>query len=72
MSEPLSYAFGYSGMAYLNQKKYAEATDMTRKAVFRAQQGNFPEILYYWQWQSGKIFNAIGETKIQFRHIGMP
>jgi len=53
----LSYAYGYMGRLYEDQKRYSEALRLTNKAIFHAQRGNFSEILYVWQWQSGRILN---------------
>jgi len=36
---------------------------LTRKAIFSAQQGYFPEILYRWQWQLGRLFARQGDTE---------
>ena len=47
-----SYAWGYLGALYEQQRRYAEALDLTRRAVFAAQQRHLPESLYRWQWQS--------------------
>ncbi|MCP4350701.1 MAG: CHAT domain-containing protein [Desulfobacterales bacterium] len=54
----ISYAHGYMGQLYEREKKYQEAIKLTRSAIFYAQQGNFPQTLYLWQWQSGRIFKA--------------
>ncbi|MBF0451099.1 MAG: CHAT domain-containing protein [Candidatus Magnetomorum sp.] len=51
----LSYAYGQMGKLYENRKRHSEALQLTNKAIFHAQRGNFPEILYLWQWQSGRI-----------------
>ena len=52
----LSSAYGYLGQLYEDEKRYAEAMNLTRKAVFFAQQGKYPQILYLWQWQIGRLF----------------
>jgi len=59
----LSYAYGYLGSLYENTKQYKEARSMTRKAIFYAMQGNHPEILYLWEWQSARIFKTNGDIK---------
>ncbi|MBF0450512.1 MAG: CHAT domain-containing protein [Candidatus Magnetomorum sp.] len=51
------------GLMYEINGQYKEALTQTRKAIFLAQQGTFPEILYLWQWQAGRIFKAIGDEK---------
>ncbi|KPA10137.1 secreted protein containing Filamentous hemagglutinin [Candidatus Magnetomorum sp. HK-1] len=48
------------GLMYEINGQYEEAIKQTRKAIFLAQQGTFPEILYLWQWQAGRIFKAMG------------
>ena len=54
----LSYAYGYLGQLYEQEKQYAQAIRLTRSAIFSAQQGYHPELSYLWQWQSGRIFKA--------------
>lgn len=50
-----SYAYGYLGTLYEDEKRYPEALRLTRKAVFAAQQAGAPESLYRWHWQAGRI-----------------
>jgi CHAT domain-containing protein len=57
----LAYSHGYLGQVYESEGRYQEALTLTRKAIFAAQQGYFPEILYLWQWQLGRVFEAVGE-----------
>lgn len=57
-----SYAFGYIGKLYEGEKRYHEALQLTRSALFRAQQANAPETLYLWQWQTGRLLKAQGKT----------
>lgn len=56
-----AYACGYMGQLYEEEGRYEEALRLTRRALFFAQQGNFPQILYLWQWQLGRLFKAKGE-----------
>ncbi|MDM8516876.1 CHAT domain-containing protein [Desulfobacterales bacterium HSG16] len=51
----LSCAYGYLGQCHEEQQRYADALKTTRKAIFFAEQGDFPEILYRWQWQMGRL-----------------
>ncbi|MDM8518332.1 CHAT domain-containing protein, partial [Desulfobacterales bacterium HSG16] len=51
----ISYAYGYLGQHYEKQQQYVDALKMTRKAIFYASLGDFPEILYRWQWQKGRL-----------------
>jgi CHAT domain-containing protein/Tfp pilus assembly protein PilF len=55
-----SYAWGYLGGLYETERRYTEALDLTRKAVFAAQQANAPEALYRWQWQGGRLLRMLG------------
>ncbi len=34
-----------------------------RRAIFYAQQGYYPEILYLWQWQMGKLLTVAGSIE---------
>jgi CHAT domain-containing protein len=54
----LSYACGYEGELYEDEKKYDEALPLTRKALVLAQELNSPDVLYRWQWQSGRLLHA--------------
>ncbi|MDM8536894.1 CHAT domain-containing protein [Desulfobacterales bacterium HSG17] len=56
-------ASGYLGQIFELKSNLPKALALSRKAVFFAQQGNSPEILYYWQRQMGRIFNTLGKTK---------
>lgn len=51
----LSYALGYMGGIYEQQGRRAEAIELTRRALFSAQQVGAPEAIYLWQWQLGRI-----------------
>ena len=55
-----SYALGYLGGLYEEERRHSEALDLTRRAVFDAQQVNAPESLYRWQWQAGRLLRALG------------
>ncbi|MEE9147696.1 MAG: CHAT domain-containing protein [Candidatus Tectomicrobia bacterium] len=57
-----SYAWGYLGRLYEGEHRYQEALQLTRRAVFAAQQVYAPEALYRWQWQTGRLLNALGNT----------
>lgn len=57
----LSYACGYMGELYESEGRYSEALKLTRRAIFFAQQGDFSDILYLWQWQAGSHFKAQGK-----------
>jgi len=59
----LSCAYGYMARLYESEGRETEALALTRKAIFLAQQGDFPEILYLWQWQTGRLFKARKDTE---------
>jgi CHAT domain-containing protein len=54
----LSYALGYEGKLYEDEKKFDEALTLTRKAVLLAQELSSPDALYRWQWQTGRLLRA--------------
>ncbi|MEN8130296.1 MAG: CHAT domain-containing protein, partial [Pseudomonadota bacterium] len=56
-----SYALGYLGHLYEYTQRLDDALDLTRRAAFIAQQIDAPEILYLWQWQTGRILDAKGD-----------
>jgi CHAT domain-containing protein/Tfp pilus assembly protein PilF len=57
-----SYAWGYLGKLYEDERRYQEALQLTRRATFAAQQINAPESLYRWEWQTGRLLTKIGTT----------
>ncbi|MEZ4525286.1 MAG: CHAT domain-containing protein [Desulfobacterales bacterium] len=59
----ISWAYGLMGQYCAQKKQYAEALSHTRKAVFAANQGDYPEILYLWQRQLGKLFHETGDRE---------
>jgi tetratricopeptide (TPR) repeat protein len=56
----LSYAWGHLGKLYEEEQRYDEALQLTRQALFAAQQVQAPEALYRWQWQTGRLLKALG------------
>jgi CHAT domain-containing protein len=56
----LSYAWGHLGKLYEKERRYDEALQLTRQALFVAQQVQAPEALYRWQWQTGRLLKALG------------
>jgi CHAT domain-containing protein len=50
-------------MLYEDERRHAEALDLTRQAVLLAQQANAPESLYRWQWQAGRLLHALGRPE---------
>jgi CHAT domain-containing protein len=57
----LSYAWGYLGRLYEEEQRYAEALQLTRRAIHAVQAVHAPESLYLWHWQSGRLLRALGE-----------
>jgi len=51
-----SYTKGFLGQIYEQQQRYQEALQLTRQAIFFAQ--NFPDILYFWEWQQARLLQA--------------
>ena len=58
-----SYALGYSGQLYEQDKQFDQALSLTRRAIFEAQQAQMPEALYRWEWQTGRLLKAQGEVE---------
>ncbi|MEW6298186.1 MAG: CHAT domain-containing protein [Thermodesulfobacteriota bacterium] len=56
-----SYAWGYLGALYEEERRYQEALRLTQRAVFAAQQADAPESLYLWHWQTGRVLAALHE-----------
>jgi len=66
-----SYAWGYLGKLYEDEQKYQEALQLTREAIFAAQQVNAPESLYRWHWQAGRLLtrlDRVDEAIPAYRH----
>jgi filamentous hemagglutinin family protein len=59
----LSCAYGYLGRLYEAEGRYEDAMRLTRNAIFLAQQGYRPEILYRWQWQAGRLFKSMNDIE---------
>lgn len=57
----LAYAWGTLAALYEDQRRFADALSLTRRAVFAAQQA--PDSLYRWQWQLGRLLAAVGERE---------
>jgi CHAT domain-containing protein len=55
-----SYATGYLGALYEDAGRYPEALQLTREAMFDAQQAQAPESLYRWQWQVARVHRKMG------------
>ena len=62
-SRSRTYALGYLGQLYEQDKQLDQALAITRRAAFVAQQAQMPEALYRWEWQTGRLLDAQGETR---------
>lgn len=62
-----SYALGYIGSLYEDEKRWEPALKYTRKAALTAQSAGSDASLYQWQWQSGRILRALGRTEDALR-----
>ena len=58
-----SYALGYMGELYQRQARFEEAFALTGRAEFIAQEASWPELVYRWQWQKGRILASQGNLK---------
>ncbi len=58
-----SFAWGYLGKLYEDERRYAEALDVTQQAILMGQQAAAPEALYRWQWQAGRLLKGLGRPK---------
>lgn len=59
----VAYARGHLGQLYAQEQRLPEALQLTRQAIFAAQQAYAPEILYRWQWQSARLLKAQGDLR---------
>lgn len=57
----LSLSHGYMARLYESEHRYSEAMRLTQKAMFYSRQGNHPECVYLWQWQTGRLHKAGGD-----------
>ena len=55
-----SYALGVLGELYETEGRVSDALELTRRATFIAQQLNAAELLYRWEWQTGRLLKAQG------------
>jgi CHAT domain-containing protein len=57
-----TYALGYLGQLYEDDKQLDAALSFSRRAAFAAQEAEMPEALYRWEWQSGRLLKAQGKA----------
>jgi len=55
-----AWALGYLGEIHEGQEELEAALDLTRRALFLAQEARAAESLYRWHWQTGRILAAEG------------
>ncbi|GAP98751.1 CHAT domain-containing protein [Leptolyngbya sp. NIES-2104] len=58
-----SYAIGRLAHLYEQTKQWQEAQQLTQRALKISEQINAPDILYQWQWQSGRLWNKLGDRQ---------
>ncbi|ABC30128.1 uncharacterized protein conserved in bacteria [Hahella chejuensis KCTC 2396] len=57
-----SYALGYIGQLYEQERRVEEALDYTRRALFAAQEVGAEESLYLWQWRMALLLRQSGDS----------
>ena len=63
-----SYILGLKGQIKEENRDWSNAQADTQKALLIAQNLNAPEIVYLWQWQLGRIKQAMGERQNAIAH----
>jgi CHAT domain-containing protein/tetratricopeptide (TPR) repeat protein len=58
----VSYAQGYLGALYEDERRYDEALLLSGEAILAAQQASAPESLHRWQWQSARLHRKMGNA----------
>ena len=59
----VSYGWGHLGRLYEEEGQNQQALELTRRAIKAAQEGNAPDALYQWEWQTGRLMNKMGKTE---------
>ena len=59
----MALASGALGHYYEQQQQYNLAWSWTKIALVAAQQAQTPDLLYQWDWQAARIYNATGKTE---------
>ncbi|MDM8561604.1 CHAT domain-containing protein [Candidatus Parabeggiatoa sp. HSG14] len=62
----MAYAKGFLGQVYERKQRYQEALQLTRQAIFLAQDD--PSILYLWEWQQGHLLQTLSEKSCNIRN----
>jgi CHAT domain-containing protein len=58
----VSYGWGYLGRLYEEEGQDQQALELTRRAIQAAREGNAPDALYQWEWQTGRLLSRMGKT----------
>ncbi len=58
-----SFALGHLGGLYEGERRFDEALQLTRKAIFLAQRVGAPESLYRWQWQAARLLRQVATVE---------
>ena len=58
-----SFAWGYMGKLYEDERRYADALGVTQNAILMGRQAAAPEALYRWHWQAGRVLKALERPK---------
>ncbi len=66
-----SYALGQLAHTYEQLQQWQEALEVNQKAIIIAEQFNALDILYQWQWQSGRIHNGLGNQTQAIQDYGL-
>ncbi|MFW6189800.1 MAG: CHAT domain-containing protein [Planctomycetota bacterium] len=57
------FALGYLGSLYEARARHEEGLRLSRRAAFLAQRLQAPELLYRWQWQTGRLLRSLGQVE---------
>ncbi len=58
----VSYGLGHLGRLYEEEGQDPQALELTRRAIQAARDGNAPDALYQWEWQTGRLLSRMGKT----------
>ena len=58
-----SFAIGYLGTYYEQNKQYQQALEWTDQAISTASTTQTNKSLYQWHWQKGRIYVSLGQTE---------
>ena len=56
-----SAALGHMAEIYEDEQRLNEALQLSRRAVFAAQEAEEPRLLYQWHWQTGRLLKGLGD-----------